>query len=181
MSFSYSERISKIQRALRLASSKGTIVFVPAEGTGNGRVGFPANLDGVIAAYSADAHGNPSRSNPSPERHEENFTFLGEDVIASQTNQSGQSMPPIPSSASFAMAVAAGIAALTLDILAREEELVDPRILQYLRSPAGMKRVFDFVSTWRDEFGFVTLWKLFRLPKRRDIVSIILEMVNSSS
>ena len=125
----------------------------------------------VIAAYSADALGHPSRFNPSPDPDDDNFTFLGEDVESAWPVALGEGPKKRLSGSSVATAVAAGIAALFLQFSGQESGLFRRRGLRHLGTPKGMRKLFRYLSSGRGDFGYVTPWKL--LSKRQGSTRIV--------
>ncbi len=174
--FSFNGYEYEIDKAIRRATERGIIVFVAASGMRGIRW-----IREVIAAYSADANGNASRFSPSPLSYDEKFSFLGEDVESAWPEALGEGPKKSLSGSSVAAAVAAGIAALFLQFSRQESHLFQPNTLRYLSTPEGMRKVFRYLSSGRDDYGYVTPWKL--LSKRQSsarIVEILEDILGSA-
>ena len=171
--FSFNRVVHAIDSAIRRATNLGIIVVAAASGMGwdRSQTGFPARMPEVIAAYSADANGNVSRFNPSPRSYNETFSFLGEDVESAWPVGFGVGPKKHLSGSSVATAVAAGTAALLLEFSRQESHLFQPNVLRHLSSPEGMNKVFRYLSSGRDSYGYVTPWKL--LSWRRGSARIV--------
>ena len=153
--------LEKVSSAIRHATKKDIIVFAATStGASIQKLGLPAKMADVIAVYSADPFGNASSFNPPPHRLDENFSFLGEDVESAWPVVRGEGSTKSLSGSSVAAVVAAGLAALILEISRQDARSLPDHLRHYLHSPKGMRIVLRFLSSSRGDYGFVTPFKL---------------------
>ncbi|KAF8854455.1 hypothetical protein BDZ45DRAFT_676917 [Acephala macrosclerotiorum] len=119
MGFGFGTTLKNIQRAVRIASSKGIIMISGAGNAGaNMLVPYPARDPRVFCIYSTDGYGNRSHFNPPQLSDGRGFSTLGEEAASSWPEKlvrdSGQ-YEMLKSGSSVAATIASGIAAMVLD------------------------------------------------------------------
>jgi len=171
----------ELERAITLALSENILIFAASSGRQGRSVAYPARRQDVFCVSSADPLGNPSSFNPVPRLEDENFTFPGEDVESAWPLDLGQGPTKSLSGTSIATSVAVGIAAMILEV-SRQLPLLDPNVRRRLNSPQGMRVVFRFLSSGRDDFGYVTPWKLLDTNQSpTDLAHIFAHLMESES
>jgi subtilisin family serine protease len=168
MSLGFDKLHEDISRQIDLARLKGVLVFAAASNDGPNAPDwgvFPAWLSNVFCINSADVSGAKSWFNPKNTDEKLNFMFLGEEVGI--LGEDGTPLPGIArlTGTSFATPIAAGTAALVLDLVRMqniEEEF--PKIEPCLKTYEGMSSVFKKMSSpptaSGTEFYNVRPWRL---------------------
>jgi hypothetical protein len=139
MSTGWAYEDEKVDEQIDFARNKGILVFAAASDDNDPArrsVMYPASKYGVQCVYSCSGSGVDSEFNPWPTKPERSFMFPGENVTilgvghepAKGVIQTGEGGVERRTEASYATPIAAGIAAMLLD-LARQE-LIDPQALR---------------------------------------------------
>lgn len=168
MSFGFKSKVHAIARAIQYANDNNVLVLAAAGNSGSlERVRYPASDPNVLCIFAATGHGNMYHGNPTRTEDETNFELLGvavrgyvpNDVAPEEVRRSGTSQ---------ATAVAAGVAALILQIMRDHQHtasFIDPDAYEYalsqLRKRDGMRRVFKEMcnSNKRDGYNVVEPWR----------------------
>lgn len=149
-------------------------MFAAVSGGSQYQAGFPAQMQDVIVAYSADATGNLSTFNPTPQS-DVNLSFLGEDVESAWPTALGEGPTKHLSGSSVATAVATGIAALILQFTNQESETMKSAARHWVHTVTGLKSIFQFLSSGRGDVGYVTPWKLLGNRRSRAGIAHLIE------
>ncbi|KAI0541388.1 peptidase S8/S53 domain-containing protein [Xylaria digitata] len=173
MPFGFRQRQESITKAVYQAYNKDVIMLAAASNDGSlERMAFPARLNQVLCVCSADGYGTSSLFNPLPNMAEDNFTILGERVLSAMLG--GDRIRK--SGTSVATAVAAGIAALVLQLgFQRPTKLREAD----LRSYAGMRAIFVAMSQEQGTFTadgryFIRPWIL--LDRDKDLEYVLMHI-----
>jgi subtilisin family serine protease len=155
-----------IQDAIAYACSKKIILMAAAANSGGlHNVAYPGNQDEVICVNSTDGEGNSSHFNPSPEGTNA-ISALGE-AVPSQWYDLEHPFIPVArkTGTSFAVPVAAGIAAIVLDYIDKRQISWDENkkyLASKIRTRKGMLAVMQtHLSVARQGFWFLRPWDLF--------------------
>ncbi|KAI8712716.1 Peptidase-S8 domain-containing protein [Fusarium sp. LHS14.1] len=141
-------------------SPKKVVVIAAASNWGGNRhIAFPACYEDIICVHSTDGFGNPSKTNPTPQKGKD-FAVLGMSIKSSSKGKDKKRMEEYISGTSYATAIGAGIAANVLDFASRDPKLWDDE-KGWLYSSWGMSRVFRRMSEERRGYRYVTPWRLF--------------------
>lgn len=189
MSFGFENKVDKIEDAIREALSnhhkRGILFFAAASNCGaNDSITWPASRTEVICINSATGKGNPYRSTPTPQENRDNFSTLGSSV-------KGCSPPPCEgkkcgtvhrSGTSTATPVAAGIAAILIDLMrvkqewylehhwpnARKRRKAREEYRQHLcdlKRYAGMQRVLKKISVKHRDYDWLAPWSTLKAKR----------------
>ncbi|RTE85326.1 hypothetical protein BHE90_000079 [Fusarium euwallaceae] len=141
-------------------SPKKVVVMAAASNWGGNRhIAFPACYEDIICIHSTDGFGNPSKTNPTPQKGKD-FAVLGMSIKSSSKGKDKKRMEEYISGTSYATAIGAGIAANVLDFVRRDPKLWEDE-KGWLNSSWGMSRVFRRMSEERRGYRYVTPWRLF--------------------
>ncbi|RSM19538.1 hypothetical protein CDV31_001698 [Fusarium ambrosium] len=141
-------------------SPKKVVVMAAASNWGGNRhIAFPACYEDIICIHSTDGFGNPSKTNPTPQKGKD-FAVLGMSIKSSSKGKDKKRVEEYISGTSYATAIGAGIAANVLDFVRRDPKLWEDE-KGWLNSSWGMSRVFRRMSEERRGYRYVTPWKLF--------------------
>jgi hypothetical protein len=175
MSCGFTKPIEKIQRAIDHAYSERVLVLAAAGNSGaTGGWRWPASDPNVIGMTAAYGEGNKYGRNPTPGRDRESFSILGCAVSGYiRATESSTAKLVSRSGTSHATAVAAAIAAITMQILRDcETDIVRKFPVKEdsfkhaegaLRTKAGMSLVFRQMvggDDKRDGYYFVRPWTI---------------------
>jgi hypothetical protein len=172
MSFGSPYESDDILDALDHAYQKKKILFAAAsnEGSRNSRSAFPGRHCAVLCIHSAKGWSTPSYYNPPAVGNEDNFSVLGEGVAISAGDRNRLR------GTSIATPIAAGIAALILELLCQGQS-GDWRIQRPGRiwSYAGMRNIFLAMSSESQNhavngYHYVQPWDFVNTLKGRDHV-----------
>ncbi|KAL6364393.1 hypothetical protein LRP88_01793 [Fusarium phalaenopsidis] len=132
-------------------SPKKVVVMAAASNWGGNRhIAFPACYEDIICVHSTDGFGNPSKTNPTPQKGKD-FAVLGMSIKSSSKGKDKKRMEEYISGTSYATAIGAGIAANVLDFARRDPKLWDDE-KGWLYSSWGMSRVFRRMSEERRDY-----------------------------
>jgi subtilisin family serine protease len=170
MSFGFRTNPGKIGEAIQYAQSKNTLVFAAAGNSGSlEEVRYPARHPMALCVHAATGHGNTFEGNPTKRGDTSNFALLGVAVrgkVPSDPNEK------LRSGTSQATAVAAGVAALILQIMRDHEKETGHLVSHHaytdamiqLRQIHGMREVFKSMCNRdkRGEYDIVEPWRLLQ-------------------
>ncbi|GAB7326550.1 hypothetical protein MBLNU13_g10535t1 [Cladosporium sp. NU13] len=175
MSFGWENEQEEVDRQIDLARSKGILLFAAASNDGDLALDtgvYPASKHAVYCVYSCSGLGAKSTFNPRSSKPEKSFMFPGENITILGANHKptkgvqkcGEEGVERRSGTSYATPIAAGTAAMLLD-LARQE-VTKPRSLEEverrLKKVEGMSAILLAMSGEPRDGGFyhVRPWKL---------------------
>jgi hypothetical protein len=159
MSFGWRNEQEEVDEQIDLARRKGVLLFAAASNDWDlvpGSVSYPAFNYAVCCVYSCSGLGHESMFNPRSFKPEKSFMFPGEDITILEANhkptkglrKSGEGGVERRTGISYATPIAAGTAAMLLD-LARQE-VTNPRALRdverRLKKVEGMSAVLQAMS-----------------------------------
>jgi hypothetical protein len=164
------EIINTIKKAIKYAASHHVLMFAAASNNGiNETRAFPATIkQHVIGVHASDGNGNDGGINPEPLDNDYNFETLGIALLAPRLRAAGW---VYKEGTSFATAVAAGIAAVMLDMGDRPEIMTE-LTRKRLRTCEGMKKMFHLMSMshrTNGRYHHVAPWLLWRSRSRTPI------------
>jgi len=193
MSFGYDLSIPDIEREIRIASDHGVVMFAAASNDGgNSSISWPARDNNVIPMYATDGFGNKYHQNPSPDDSRHNFAILGSALEGCWLpNTIGATQSKHCSGTSSATALAAGVASVIVSLMHKKresfiarrhknlrerEEVLYDNCLRALRTPGGMKAVFQLMSEEkRDGYDYVTPWSVLDQRDTWDSVNMVFQ------
>lgn len=173
MSFGWENEQEEVDKQIDLARSKGILLFAAASNNGDlGTGSYPASKHAVYCVYSCSGFGAKSTFNPRSSKPEKSFMFPGEDITILEANhkptkgvqKSGEGGVERRTGTSYATPIAAGSAAMLLD-LARQE-VTKPQVLmdveRRLKKVEGMSAVLLAMSGEARDGGYyhVRPWTL---------------------
>jgi hypothetical protein len=169
MSFGFVVRSKVVSEAIQYANDRHVLLLAAAGNNGStDKVRFPARDTNVLCIHAATGFGNMYNGNPTKKDNTNNFALLG--VALNGFAPAGQTPTEVRrSGTSQATAVAAGVAALILQIVRDSREKVStmgwfPQKCESawleLKQLDGMRRVFEKMSTQRGDYEIVTPWSL---------------------
>jgi subtilisin family serine protease len=166
MSFGFQRRVIEIRSAISYAYKEGVIMLAAASnGGGNSGIAWPAQLSEVICIHASDSKGNKANFTPDISLHADNFSVPGTYVRSCWPSHLNQGIHVLKSGTSCSTPIAAGIAALLLEIagfyLSRQKDIAaeDELDWQSLRSVAGMRLAFRKMSRKRDKYDYIAPWR----------------------
>ena len=166
MSFGFQEKVDGIKSAISYAYDKNVIMLAAASNDGgNSGIAWPARLHEVICVNATDGKGNKASFNPDIDPHADNFSILGTNVESCWPSHLKEGVQVRKSGTSCSTPIAAGIAALLLEItgfyLSRQKDVTtkDESHWQNLRSVAGMRLAFREMSEKRDGYNYIRPWR----------------------
>jgi subtilisin family serine protease len=173
MSFGYSYPSKVISEAIKYAHDRGVLLMAAAGNSGSTEdVRYPARDRHVMCIHAATALGNMYDGNPTRKANASNFAILGVAVQGVGIAPARQAVSLVRrSGTSQATAVAAGVAALIIQIMreSRAEVLKGgwssqryESALSQLKTLDGMLRVFEKISEQRDGYDVVLPWLLVK-------------------
>lgn len=157
MSLGFDQMHEDISKQINLARLKGVLIFAAASNDGPNAPdwgAFPAWLSNVFCINSADSSGAKSWFNPRNTDEKLNFMFIGEEIgILSEDGTLVADLPRLTGT-SFATPIAAGTAALVLDLVRMQKiETASPKVEPCLKTYEGMSAVFKMMSSPPTAFG----------------------------
>jgi hypothetical protein len=167
MSFGFVIKSKAISEAIKYAHDHRVLLFAAAGNNGSTeKVRYPARDPNILCIHAATGFGNMYNGNPTRKDNTSNFALLG---VALEGF-----IPQVPvkvrrSGTSQATAVAAGVAALIIQIMRDSKGEVRrmgwtaqryESALSQLKELEGMRRVFERMSTQRNEYEVVAPWSL---------------------
>jgi hypothetical protein len=169
MSFGFTKRPKAISDAIDYAYSHQVLLFAAAGNSGIlEKARYPARDPHVFCIHAASGFGNVYDGNPLKEGFASNFALLG--VALNGHAPAGQEPAQIRrSGTSQATAVAAGVAALVLQIMRDSKSEISKigRTLQSYKSAMlqlkrmdGMRKVFEKMSSAKNGHEVVMPWSL---------------------
>lgn len=175
MSFGWDQVKRDVDVQIDRARQRGILLFAAASNDADfaPEYGpFPAFQPTVFCVYSCKATGDRSAFNPRPSKHKINFMLPGEDIAVFDRD-----MRPLPGfdsikGTSFATPIAAGTAALVLELLRlqkQDHDKVEPDLKRY----EGMAAVFGKMSgdPTSDGYYHVRPWSLLGLKDPQRVFS----------
>jgi subtilisin family serine protease len=181
MSFGWESEQEEVDKQIDLARSKGILLFAAASNDGDlGTGSYPASKHSVYCVYSCSGFGAKSTFNPRSSKPEKSFMFPGEDITILGANhkptkgvQSGEGFIERRTGTSYATPIAAGTAAMLLD-LARQE-VTKPQVLRdverRLKKVEGMSDVLLAMSGEPRDGGYYHVRPWILLGKSKPIPS----------
>lgn len=148
--------LGTINEAINKAYQKDVIMLAANQSHGRN---FPASLSQVLSISSVDGYGMSSTFNSTLEEDENSFSILGEAIglsWAGDLNAGGRSRK---SGASFATAIAAGVAASVIQFGRQTLPAGSPE-LSTISSLDGMRLLFSSMSSSRERSRYIVPWKL---------------------
>jgi tetratricopeptide (TPR) repeat protein len=169
MSFGWNHEMAEVGEQIDLARAKGILLFAAASNDGDftPRHGvYPASHHLVYCIYSCRGMGNSSEFNPRFTDDAAKFMFPGEDLAILESNNKPVTGSARQSGTSFATPIAAGIAAMILD-LARLTLKDSGEVERRLKKVEGMTTIFRAMSPGLRDGGYyhVQPWTLLGEPK----------------
>lgn len=169
MSFGFDESVRKIEEAIDFAEGKKIVMFAAASNTGgNGNIAWPARSDKVICIYPSDGYGDHCRFSPNPRDYSDNFMVLGHAVQSCWPRHLGSGSKMRKSGTSTATPIAAGIAAIVLEVVRSMPDRphsppkCDTDQFRKVWTNAGMKSIFRLmVRKTRSSYDYIEPWKIF--------------------
>jgi hypothetical protein len=173
MSFGWKHEKPEVSKQIDFARGKGILLFAAASNDGGftPRHGvFPASHHSVYCIYSCRGDGVSSEFNPPATKTAANFMLPGEHLAVLETNHKPVAGSSRHNGTSFATPIAAGTAAMVLD-LARHELEDSEEVERRLKDITGMTPVFQAMSGDAQAGGhyYVQPWTL--LGERKPIIS----------
>jgi hypothetical protein len=173
MSFGWKSEQPEVDEQINLARQKGIHIFAAASNYGDFTPDhgvYPASHHEVHIIYSCRGSGMSSDFNPRFTRDGLNFTFPGEDLTILEADNTPVKGVGRQKGTSFATSIAAGTAAMVLDMVRHEfknSEDIERRLQRY----EGMSNIFRAMSGDLQDGGYyhVRPWTL--LGERRPIAS----------
>ncbi|KAF6826344.1 ankyrin repeat domain-containing protein 28 [Colletotrichum plurivorum] len=151
----------RIKASIDVARRKGKIVMAAAGAVGfDARRSYPASSPHVIAVHPVDGRGRDCEISPVPIEGEYNFSALGVALMV-QGGRGEEEAPFFVADASWATAVAAGMAASFLEFARFRLQLEDPEDQKWICSTDGMRQMFRLMSTKIDGYDCLAPWELF--------------------
>jgi hypothetical protein len=181
MSFGWESEQEEVDKQIDLARSKGILLFAAASNDGDlGTGSYPASKHSVYCVYSCSGFGAKSTFNPRSSKPEKSFMFPGEDITILGANhkptkgvQGGEGVVERRTGTSYATPIAAGTAAMLLD-LARQE-VTKPQVLgdveRRLKKVEGMSDVLLAMSGEPRDGGYYHVRPWILLGKSKPIPS----------
>ncbi|KAF4633529.1 hypothetical protein G7Y89_g4593 [Cudoniella acicularis] len=160
ISIGFENDVDEIESAIIHASTKNTIILAAAGNEGaNSRPAWPARSSNVMAIHASDGFGNKGLFTANIIPTSDNFTFPGTDVLSFWPKNLGKGVLLRQSGTSCSTPIAAGLAAVVLEIaglyLARKKD-VAPEMERYwrkLRSLDGVRVAFRKMAVQRDGYS----------------------------
>jgi hypothetical protein len=173
ISFGWESEKPEVEEQINRARQKGILIFAAASNDGDFTPDhgvYPASDHSVYCIYSCRGLGNPSPANPRYTKDAVNFMFPGEFITILEADNSPVKGIERQNGTSFATPIAAGTAAMVLDLVRHElknSEEVERRLKKY----KGMSAIFRAMSGDPRDGGYyhVRPWTL--LGERRPIPS----------
>jgi len=164
MSFGWQYYQKEVDDQIKVARAKGILLFAAASGDSDSfseHAKYPASDSKVYCIYSCRGSGTMSRFNPHPLEGKISFMFPGEDVTLLEPDHRPMEGAGRLCGTSFATPIAAGTAALVLDLV-RLELKDSVEVEQRLRTYEGMSDIFKAMSGDRrgDGHYYVRPWTL---------------------
>lgn len=123
MSFGFKRRSRTVEEAISYAHRRGVMMFGAAGNNGMlEEIRYPASDPNVLCIHAAGGFGNSYRGNPTKRANHYNFSLLG---IAVEGNAPLVEQPVRRSGTSQATAVAAGAAALILQLFHDNQKAIE--------------------------------------------------------
>lgn len=174
MSFGWEYEKPEVGEQIDRARGKGILIFAAASNDGDlapEHGVYPGSHHLVYSIYSCDKLGNRSSFNPGFTSDATKFMFPGEDVAILEADNRPVKGSVRQNGTSFATPIAAGTAAMVLD-LARHELKDSKEVERRLKDYTGMSAVFQAMSAGAQGGGYhhVKPWKL--LGERKPIDSL---------
>jgi hypothetical protein len=169
MSFGWDHEMPEVGEQIDRARAKGILLFAAASNDGDftPKHGvYPASHHLVYCIYSCRGLGNSSEFNPRFTDDAAKFMFPGEDLAILETNNKPVTGTVRQSGTSFATPIAAGIAAMILD-LARLTLEDSEEVERRLKKVEGMTAILRAMSTGARDGGYYHIqpWTLLGKPK----------------
>jgi subtilisin family serine protease len=169
MSFGWNHEMAEVGEQIDHARAKGILLFAAASNDGDftPKHGvYPASHHLVYCIYSCRGMGNSSEFNPRFTDDAAKFMFPGEDLAILESNNKPVTGSARQSGTSFATPIAAGIAAMILD-LARLTLRDSGEVERRLKKVEGMTTIFRAMSAGIRDGGYyhVQPWTLLGEPK----------------
>lgn len=158
LSLGIHEMVPSLQAEVDDATRSGILVFAAASNDGgNAARAYPARHDGVFCIHSATSEGNKASFNPTPARHEDNFSVVGDAIGSSWPGNARKYL----SGTSFATPVAVAVAAFMFGYVSRAMPEHSTFPVPAL-SPRGMRRVFRLLKEPRDGYDWISPLRYFK-------------------
>lgn len=169
----YNALVEGIEAAIKGAPPNVTMFAAGSNGGKNASRAFPATLNPwVIAVHASDGLGGAGGINPPLEADDDNFMTLGMGVglVRREWDDSGGRLQPRYKGArkcgtSFATPIAAGLAAMVMDLSLRVDAITK-RTREQLSQPVEMAKMLRLMSTGgtvdSGGYRYVAPWHLWR-------------------
>jgi tetratricopeptide (TPR) repeat protein len=168
MSFGWNEDKESVKKQIELARRKGILIFAAAwnDGIHAPKHGvFPARHPTVTCVYSCTGNGRPSYFNTWDSKNKANFMFLGEDIAVIGADDRPVEDVGRVTGTSFATPIAAGTAALVLELVRsyfkRDLELIEKHLKTYEGISSVLHDMSDYpTGTLSSAYRQITPWRM---------------------